>query len=144
AVQGLRQSAELAKRLKRNDLARTWNKIADKIAAAVNRHLWSPKQNAYVDCIRPDGTLSKVLSQQTHTAAYISGVATGPRAKRCLAIIDRPPKNFVRAGSPFFMFFLLEALVREKRFDALIDTILYYWGPQIDAGATTFSLVYLP
>ena len=40
------------------------------------------------------------------------------------------------------MFFLLEALVREGRFDALIDTIREYWGKQIDAGATTFWEMY--
>jgi hypothetical protein len=144
AVLGLEQSAELARSLGRSDLARRWTKLADAIAAATNRHLWSKKRNAYLDCIRPDGTPSKVFSQQTHTAAYISGVATGARAKRCLAIIDRPPKGFVTAGSPFFMFFLLEALVRERRFDQLITTIRDYWGAQIDAGATTFWEMYHP
>ena len=85
-----------------------------------------------------------LFSQQTQTAAYLSGVATGARAKRCLEIIDRPPKGFVTAGSPFFMFFLLEALVREKRFDQLIETIRSYWGAQIEAGATTFWEMYHP
>ncbi len=31
--------------------------------------------------------------------------------RRCGAIVHDPPGNFVKAGSPFFMFFLLEALV---------------------------------
>ena len=48
----------------------------------------------------------------------------------------------MKAGSPFFMFFLLEALVQEQRYDALIDTIRNYWGKQIDAGATTFWEMY--
>ncbi len=141
---GLRQSAELAVALGRRDLAKSWTRLADSIARAVNKHLWSSKANAYLDCIRPDGSPSKVFSQQTHTAAYISGVAAGARAKRCLQIIDKPPKGFVTAGSPFFMFFLLEALVREKRFDQLIDTIRDYWGQQIHAGATTFWEMYHP
>ena len=40
------------------------------------------------------------------------------------------------------MFFLLEALVLENRFDAIIDTIRNYWGKQTDAGATTFWEMY--
>jgi alpha-L-rhamnosidase len=104
----------------------------------VNRHLWSEKKRAYVDCIREDGKPSAVFSQQTQTAAYISGVASGKRAERCRQIVHKAPAGFVEAGSPFFMFFLLEALVREGRYDSLVETIRSYWGRQIEAGATTF------
>jgi len=55
-----------------------------------------------------------------------------------------PPPHFVRAGSPFFMFFLLEALAREGRFDELLKTIHDYWGVQIAAGATTCWETYHP
>lgn len=142
AVQGLRQSADLAKHLGNAKLARSWSKLADDLTAAVNKHLWSDKKQAYVDCIREDGTLSPVFSQQTQTAAYISGVATGRRAERCRNILHKAPKGFVEAGSPFFMFFLLEALVREKQWGALIDTIRSYWGAQVEAGATSFWEMY--
>jgi hypothetical protein len=40
------------------------------------------------------------------------------------------------------MFFLLEALVREGDFEAMIRTIRDYWGRQTDAGATTFWEMY--
>jgi len=56
--------------------------------------------------------------------------------------MHNPPKEFVKAGSPFFMFFLLEALVNESNFDALSKTISDYWGKQTDAGATTFWEMY--
>jgi hypothetical protein len=85
-----------------------------------------------------------VFSQQTQTAAYISGVAQDDRATRCRAIIEKAPKGFVKAGSPFFMFFLLEALVEENRFKEMIDTIRSYWGVQIEQGATTFWETYHP
>jgi len=132
----------MAKSLGNPKLARSWSKLADGLTAAVNKHLWSDKRQAYVDCIREDGSLSPVFSQQTQTAAYIAGVATGQRADRCRRILHSAPKGFVEAGSPFFMFFLLEALVREKRYDALIDTIRNYWGEQVQAGATSFWEMY--
>ncbi|MDR3709187.1 MAG: family 78 glycoside hydrolase catalytic domain [Capsulimonadaceae bacterium] len=144
AVLGLRQAATLAILLGDRVRQDRWNELADQMAQSVNEYLWNPEHDAYVDCIRPDGTLSPVLSQQTHTAAYISGVAQGDRALRCREIIECPPEGFVTAGSPFFMFFMLEVFVSEGRFDLMQNTIRDYWGPQIEAGATTFWEQYHP
>jgi hypothetical protein len=139
---GLKQSAKLARDLGDDAKALEWDSAARGLADAVNKFLWSESKGAYVDCIRADGSLSPVFSQQTQTAAYISGVATGERAKKCGAIVHHPPAEFVKAGSPFFMFFLLEALVQEGRLEEMTDTIRSYWGKQIDAGATTFWEMY--
>jgi len=144
---GLRQSAQLARDAGDETKSREWDELAQKLADAVNEHLWSESKQAYVDCIRADGSVSPVFSQQTQVAAVISGVAPaagkwGDRAARARKLVHDTPGDFVKAGSPFFMFFLLEALVQEKRFDDLIDTIRNYWGKQIDAGATTFWEMY--
>ena len=144
AVLGLREAAELAELVGRKSQARAWRKLASDMSAAINRHLWDEKNRAYIDCIHADGTRSKVLSQQTNTAAYIAGVAQGARAARCRQIIQKAPKGFVAAGSPFFMFFVLEALVGEGRWAELVRTIRDYWGIQIEAGATTFWEMYYP
>ncbi|HZZ41686.1 MAG TPA: family 78 glycoside hydrolase catalytic domain [Tepidisphaeraceae bacterium] len=144
AVQGLHQCADLARRLGNTKLAKSWTQFAEDLTKAVNKHLWSDKKQAYFDCIREGGTPSPVFSQQTQTAAYISGVATGKRAERCRKIVHKAPAGFVEAGSPFFMFFLLEALVREEEYDALIQTIRTYWGEQVAAGATSFWEMYHP
>ena len=143
-VLGLRQAAQLATSLKNRALATKWTRLADELSQQINRHLWSPKARAYVDCIRVSGKISPVLSQQTQTAAYIAGVATGARAKRCLEIIEHAPEGFVTAGSPFYMFFQLEGLARQGRWDEMVQTIRDYWGVQIRAGATTFWETYHP
>ncbi|MCG3180421.1 MAG: hypothetical protein BIFFINMI_02782 [Phycisphaerae bacterium] len=144
AVLGLRQAARLARDLGRPKLARGWDELGDALAAAINRRLWSTQRRAYLDCIHEDGAPSTVFSQQTQTAAFISGVAAGVRARRCREIIERAPAGFVRAGSPFFMFFVLEVLAAEERFGEMLDTIRDYWGPQIEAGATTIWEMYHP
>ena len=138
AVLGLKQAAALATAVGSTGRARRWLQLSQKISRAINGHLWDQKKRAYMDCIRPDGTPSPVFSQQTQTAAYIAGVAGGVRAARCRRIMQTPPRGFVTAGSPFFMFFLLEALVREGDIRGMVRTIRRYWGKQIDAGATTF------
>jgi hypothetical protein len=142
AALGLSEAAALATALGDRRRAAEWTRMAGSLSEAVNRWLWSKSKQAYIDCIREDGTLSPVFSQQTQTAAYLSGVAKGRRGQRCRQIIHRAPAGFVKAGSPFFMFFLLEALVREGDFNAMIRTIRDYWGRQTDAGATTFWEMY--
>jgi alpha-L-rhamnosidase len=139
---GLNQCAELAQNIGDEEKSKDWSNLARVIAEATNKHLWSTDKNAYLDCIRKDGKPSPTFSQQTQTAAYISQVAQGDRASRCADLMHNPPKDFVKAGSPFFMFFLLEALVHENNFDALATTIRDYWGKQTDAVATTFWEMY--
>lgn len=138
AVQALRDCAEMARWLKQRRVAKRFENLADKLAAAINAHLWDARMGAYTDCIRADGKKSPVFSQQTATAALISGVARGERAKCCRRIVHAPPKDFVKAGSPFFEFFLLEVLKAENREAAFLDVIRRDWGFMIEQGATAF------
>lgn len=144
AVLGLRQAAELAQATGHETQHFAWTQLADALSDAVNRCLWDDKARAYIDSIHADGKRSTVFSQQTQTAAYIAGVAAGERSRRCLKLMQEPPEGFVRAGSPFFMFFLLEGLVREQHYDELIKTMRDYWGVQVEAGATTVWECYYP
>lgn len=137
AVLALKECAEFAEWLGEDALAQRWRALAGRLAAAVNAHLWNESVGAYTDCLRPEGQ-SPVYSQQTQTVAYISGVATGARAARCREIMYHPPEGFVKAGSPFFEFFLLEALMREGQDQAFLDVIRRDWGFMIHEGATTF------
>ncbi len=144
AVLGLRQCAGLARALGREAApqARRWTALAERLAAAINTHLWDAKRRAYIDCIRPDGTRSDVFSQQTHTAAYIAGVPIPSRLRRTREIMGEAPEGFVKAGSPFFMFFVLEGLAREGRATEMVRLIRDYWGKQVEAGATAFWEMY--
>jgi hypothetical protein len=149
AVLGLRQNAEFARVTGFDPFANRCDELADRLSRAINSHLWNTERNAYTDCLRADGTMSPVVSQQTQTAAYLAGVCAPPfgspeREERCRSIVDEAPDGFVSAGSPFFMFFLLEALRKQNRIDGLVQTIRDYWGPQIEAGATTFWEMYHP
>jgi hypothetical protein len=137
AVHGLRDASELAVWLGEDELARHWAKLADDLSDAINTHLWNDEMRAYTDCLH-EGKHSKVYSQQTHTTACMSGVAVGDRADRSREIMHNPREGFVRSGSPFFEFFLLEAYQQEGREQEFLDTIRRDWGFMIDVGATTF------
>ena len=144
-VHALRDAAELADWLGEGALAASWRPMADALSEAINARLWNEEKRAYTDCLREGGAHSPVFSQQTQTAAYISGVASGERGRRCWEIIETPDPSpapgvpgFVRAGSPFFEFFLLEGYQREGKDREFLDTIRRDWGRMIDLGATTF------
>ena len=137
-VLALRDCARFAGWLRRPKVAARFRRMADRIAAAINRRLWDPARRAYVDSIHADGVVSTVFSQQTQTVALIAGVATGARERRCREIVHRPPAGFVKAGSPFFEFFLLEVLATEGRTEEFLDVIRRDWGFMVEQGASTF------
>jgi hypothetical protein len=137
AVLGLDATARLADALGDAAMARRCRDLAGRLGAAINAALWSEEHHAYTDCLRRDA-LSPVYSQQTQTAAHMSGVASGERSVWCRAHMHEPPPGFIRAGSPFFEFFLLEAFQQEGRAQDLLDAIRRDWGFMVDQGATTF------
>jgi len=136
-VFALRKSALMAEQLGHLSFANAWNCLADHLAEAINAKLWNDSKGAFTDCLRGDQQ-SKMFSQQTQTVAYMSGVATGERAERCRKIISHPPDGFVRAGSPFFEFFLLEILQQENQTEEFIETVKKDWGFMVEMGAGTF------
>jgi hypothetical protein len=138
AVHALRDAAELADWMDQPKRAVYWRRLANDLQAAINKRLWVEARGAYTDCLREDGGPSPVFSQQTQTAACMAGVAQGPREARCRKAMHEPPEGFVKAGSPFFEFFLLEAYQQEGRNDEFLDTIRRDWGFMVDMGATTF------
>ncbi len=141
-VLALNECSDFAELIGEGEYSKKWRVLADSIKRAVNEHMWSDEKKAYYDCIHADGTPSEVFSQQTHVAAYISEVAQGQRKERARSIIEKAPEGFVKAGSPFFMFFILEVFTKEGKFEEMVKVIKEYWGKQIDAGATTFWEMY--
>ncbi len=138
AAQALDDVAELAEWLDRRAESARWRATAAQLRESVNRHLWDDGTQAYADCLRADGTLGTVRSQQTQVAALLAGVAQGKRAQRCREIVARAPEGFVRAGSPFFVFFQLELLARNADGRAMLELMRRSWGFMLREGATTF------
>lgn len=137
AVLALNETADMAEELGYKEEAQEWKSIAESIKEAINKYMWNQEKQAYTDCLRGD-TFSDTYSQQANTAAFISGVAEGERAKRCKDILYNAPEGFVKAGSPFFEFFLLEALQNDNRDIDFLNIIRRDWGFMLDKGATSF------
>jgi len=133
-------TAKLAKILNKKEDVKMYINLRKNIIQGINKYCWNEKRKAYVDCLKADGKQSEVISQQTNTIAYLYDCVPTKRIKYVLKLIlpDKNIKNIVRAGSPFFMFFTLEALAKSKNYKKMIELIKEKWGFMIEKGATTF------
>ncbi|OMF22514.1 alpha-L-rhamnosidase [Paenibacillus sp. FSL H8-0548] len=110
---------------------------AEKLQAAINQHLWSEEQSAYLDCIHVDGRKSDIFSVQTQVVAYLTGVAQAERRGVMERYLTEAPSHFVQIGSPFMSFFYYEALSEAGRYSNIVDDIRRNFGQMIEHDATT-------
>lgn len=138
AVLALKRSAELAEVLGYKSDAEHFRKFAENIKLSANRHYWSDKAEAYVDCLRINGEQSRSISQQANTMAYLCECADGERIEKAYRLVCNAPEGVVRVGSPFFMFFTLEAMAKKGDFEKALDLIRERWSEMLEKDATTF------
>ena len=110
---------------------------ADEVQAAMNKHLWDDTQQAFVDSLHADGSVSSVISQQTNAVVYLCDCVEGERRALLQGYITDAPSHWVQIGSPFMMFFTFESLVKYGDFATLMQWTRQYWGMMLDRGATT-------
>lgn len=140
-VKALRQATVLAQTagVQEKDEAEAagFEEQADRLAKAINEHLWDDGRHAYLDCIHADGRRSDIFSMQTQVVAYLCDVAEGGRLAAIEGYLSAPPAEFVQIGSPFMSFFYYEALVKAGKPDLLVDDIRHHYGLMVEHGATT-------
>jgi hypothetical protein len=118
--------------------AAAWRLSRSELAAQINRQLWSEQRNAYVDSMDDDRTLSEKTCQHTSALALLYDLAPEGRKEAALKNLTSPPAQMTGVGSPFAMFFFLEAYVKLGMPEKAMDIIRGYWGTMCDHGATTF------
>jgi alpha-L-rhamnosidase len=136
-VEAYRRTAKVAKILGKNSDAEHFLQVAEKVKVGINKRLWNEEKQAYIDCIRADGTLSPVISQQTNTIVFLCDCATENRKDIIRQYMAEAPEGFVKIGSPFMMFFTLEALAKTGDFQKILDLSRKHWGFMLDKDATT-------
>jgi hypothetical protein len=107
-----------------------------RLIAALNA-LWDETRGAYPDSIHDDGCLSPRICQHTSALALLYDIARPEWRARALANILNPPEGMTRVGSPFAMFYFIEALEKEGRRREALEMVRDYWGVMLAAGAKT-------
>ena len=136
-VEAYRRAATMALLLGKSEDAKEFEALAQKVEDAINEHLWDEQRQAFVDCIHADGQRSQVFSVQTQTMVYLCDAVTDERRPIIRRYLYDKPEGFVWFGSPFALFFLLEAYAKDGEFQRILDIIRREWGAMIDYGATT-------
>lgn len=136
-VEAYRRAATMALLLGKSEDAKEFEALAQKVEDAINEHLWDEQRQAFIDCIHADGRRSQVFSVQTQTMVYLCDAVTDERRLIIRRYLYEKPEGFVWFGSPFALFFLLEAYAKDGEFQRILDIIRREWGAMIDYGATT-------
>lgn len=135
-VGALTESAKLAKMLDRGSDAKMFIRIASELKKAINAHLLHQEKGVYIDCFC-DGEPSKVVSEQSNSLAVLYNVAPEEKKEEILNYIHNPENEVVRAGSPYFSFYVLQALWETGVKDVAFNYIRDKWGNMLAQGATT-------
>jgi len=165
-VAALRVVAGLARLLgNRCDMER-FGTLADRVAAAINRHLWDEERGVYVDT-RVDGIQSRRVSQQGNSLVIAFDIAPRERWSRILEAILDPSRLVLTAEAPtarrgrpwlqtfdeeynivqiqsFWAHFLHKALRKVGMYQAMVEHIRWGWGTMLEKGATTWWEVWDP
>jgi alpha-L-rhamnosidase len=136
-VKTLYAAAELAEMANDKEHADLYRERAALLVKAINTHLWSEEQQAYVDCIHVDGKVSDIYSMQTQVVALLCHIAEGARESILRKYLLSPPDHFVKIGSPFMSFFYYEVLAKYGETQSILDDIRHHFGEMIDNDATT-------
>jgi len=136
-VEAYRRAATMALWLGKAEDAKEFESLAQKVEDAINEHLWDEQKQAFVDAIHADGRRSNVFSVQTQTMVYLCDAVTDERRPIIRRYLYDKPEGFVWFGSPFALFFLLEAYAKDGEFQRILDIVRREWGAMIDYGATT-------
>ncbi|MBB3111059.1 hypothetical protein FHS18_003127 [Paenibacillus phyllosphaerae] len=136
-VSTLHSASELARIAGSAEEGVSFAEEGERLRAAINEHLWSETEQAYLDCIHADGRASDVLSMQTQVVAYLCGIAAGDRALTLERYIIAPPPSFVQIGSPFMSFFYYEALVKLGQHELMVQDMRKHYGQMVEHDATT-------
>lgn len=136
-VEALRRTASVAQVLGHDGEAGLFLRAADELRLAIDQHLWSEQEHAFVDCLHADGSPSPVISEQTNTVVYLCKAASEERLALLEARLLSCPPHWVRIGSPFMMFFHFEALASAGHFGRIVALTRERWGEMLAKGATT-------
>jgi hypothetical protein len=117
----------------RKDLQRR----AERLKKAFHGRFWDKDRSVFRDARRGD-EVSGSISQQTNALAVLFGLAPEKSVRDIMAFIVNPENRAVEVGSPYFSFYLLEALSAAGHHSQAYDYIRQRWGDMLNAGATTW------
>ncbi len=108
----------------------------DRLVRGINA-LWDPEKGAYPDSIRDSGEISPSISMHTSFLAILHDIVEERNREQVVRNLLDPPEDMVRVGSPFALFYVMQALEKTGHADEIVKMIRENYTPMLEAGATT-------
>ena len=132
-VGALEAASGLAWQLRDEASAAKYRGRANAVRTDANLYLWSEEKGVYTD-----GVGSDRISQHVNVLAVLFDIAEEEKRDGIFRAIFDGNGEVVQIGSPYFMFYALDALYRSGRSDQAMAIIRKRWGEMLDAGATAW------
>ncbi len=156
-VGALRAAARLANAIESRRAAQRYERLAERIAAALNARHWDGERGVYVDIVDPPtGARDRRVSQHANAAMILWGIAPRQRWASMIEWITDParivftaappivphgepfdPETHVVLANTFFSHFVYRALCHAGRFDLVLAQMRQRYGHMLERGATT-------
>jgi alpha-L-rhamnosidase len=130
-------AAQLAHLLGLDAKYREYALLADDVRKGMMDHLWDPAIHCFRDGWRK-GKASPNISEQANCWAITFGVARDETADSVIEALFGENRATVRTGTPYFAFYVLDALARRGRHGELLNYVRHHWNRMLDWGATTW------
>ncbi|OPX25603.1 MAG: hypothetical protein DRP97_06765 [Candidatus Latescibacterota bacterium] len=132
-VGALEAASELSRIVRNEASAARYKGRANAVRTDFTLYLWSEEKGVYTDGIGSDR-----VSQHVNVLAALYDIAGKEKRDGIFRAIFEDGSEVVQIGSPYFMFYALDALYRSRRSDQAMAIIRKRWGEMLDAGATTW------
>jgi hypothetical protein len=133
----LRAAGALAAAVEQKSMSVACNDLANRVRAGMEKYLWDNGEYCFRDSLRNGGLSSKV-SEQANCWAVAFGVASGETADGILEALFEKQLAAVRTGTPYFGFYVLNALAARGQYERSLGYIRKEWGKMLEWGATTW------
>jgi len=135
-VSSLRATAELGRRLGREEDVAFVPAVVDRMTAAARSRLWDEKRGVWVS---DKGN----VSWMSQAWMALAGIATREEARRSLLAV-MADKGAVRPVTPYAHHYFTEALFQCGLEDEALRHVREYWGGMVKLGADTYWEAWVP
>lgn len=131
-------AAQFAERLGDETAGRAFREIRKRLLRYIDEKLWDQEKQCYLDGWMPGVGFSATKSIQTHVFLYLyDAILSGEKRKKTENYLIDPPDDFVKAGSPFMLYYYYECLIRLGREESVLEDIKERWGEMLHYDSTT-------
>lgn len=137
AVEAFKRGARLSEKVNDKKSKEEFLEYSERLKKAIISKLWDSERDGFIDSIHADGSRSNVISVATNALAILYDCVSSQQYNILKEKLLNWPRDWVEPGSPYGMFFVLEALEKLGYYSKIIDEIKQNWKQMLHEGPGT-------